>query len=240
VVVILSLVLLTTVAILLWKFVLNQPRGFNTPGGRAPLTVSRDGTKQFKTIRQALQSARGGDVIEIADAIHEENLVVDGKGADVILQAAPGQEVRWVHAGKDAKIPLVYISKAPRFQIKGKGITIDGLIEGQRKVQDLVFITLTSPGLIVEDLQFINIGQNAVRIMNAHGAKDEMIRLNNLSIPGTAADKSGVGVLLDASPTTSPVDNDWIEISEFRGAATPFQVKKRDNPVLGKNVILPN
>src|SRR4029077_1851185 len=126
--------------------------------------------------RQALQSAQAGDVIEIHDVGHEENLVVDQRGADVTLQAAAGINVRWVAAKKDEKTPLIHISKAPGFRLKGQGITLDGMLGAQRKVQTLVFITLASPGLTIEDVCFLNIGQNAVKVMNAQGTKDQFIR----------------------------------------------------------------
>ncbi len=101
----------------------------------AALTVSKDGSKGFKSISQALRSAKPGDVIEIYDAVHEENLLVDAHGADVTLQAAPGMEVRWLadQKKKDDHAPLIHISKAPGFHIKGKGITLDGTLDNNRR-----------------------------------------------------------------------------------------------------------
>jgi serine/threonine protein kinase len=234
---VLTVGLLAIVAILLAKFVLNDP-GVGHVGGRAPLAVSKDGSKAFKTIRQALQSARAGDVIEIHDVVHEESLVVDQRGAEVTLQAAPGTNVRWVPGIKDEKTPLIHISKAPGFRLKGKGITLDGMIDAAHKVRSLVFITLASPGLTVEDVQFINIGQNAVKVMNAQGTKEQFIRLVNLGVPAEVASKGIVGVAFDANPDTLPPINDYIETDEFKGVAIPYHLK--DNTVVGKHVIVPN
>jgi serine/threonine protein kinase len=238
VVAVLSVLLLTTVGVLLWKFVLNQPSGPNTPSGRPPLGVSKDGTKQFKSVQQALRSAQIGDVIELYDAIHEESLRVDPSAGptDVTLQAAPGREVRWVpSATRDEKTPLLSLSQARFFKIKGKGITLDGLIDSGRKVHDLIFITLSSPGLTVEDLQFVNVGENAVKVMNAQGAENQRIRLFNLSVSGNA--EKSVGFYFDANPDTTPAENDYIEINDFRGAATPLKMK--NNLVMGRHVLRP-
>ena len=235
----LTVSLLAIVAILLAKFVLNN-RGSGHAGSRAALlTVSMDNTKGFRTVRQALHAAQAGDVIEIHDAVHEENLMVDLNGADVMLQAAPGVSVRWAPAKKDDKTPLIHISKAPGFRIKGKGITLDGLIDAQHKVQSLVFITLASPGLTIEDVRFINIGQNAVKVMNAQGTKDQFIRFFAQSYRppnGSARLQEWLSAFaFDANPDTSPAFNDYIETNEFRGVTIPIQMK--DNSVVGKNII---
>jgi serine/threonine protein kinase len=234
---VLTVVLVAIVGILLAKFVVNEP-GVVPGGSRVPLTVSRDGSKAFKTIRQALQSARAGDVIEIHDVVHEESLVVDQRGAGVTLQAAPGTNVRWIPGSKDEKTPLIHISKAPGFQLKGKGITLDGMIDAGHRVRSLIFITLASPGLTVEDVQFINIGQNAVKVMNAQGTKQQFIRLINLGVPPEAASNGVVGVAFDANPDTLPPINDYIETGEFKGVTIPYRLK--DNTVVGNHVIMPN
>ena len=233
----LTVALVAIVAILLAKFVFLAGGGGSAHSiGRAPLAVSRDGTKGFKTIRQALQAAQAGDTIEIHDVVHEENLIVDQRGAHVTLRAAPGVSVRWVPAGKDERTPLIHLAKAAGFHIKGKGITFDGMIDATHRVQSLVFITLTSPGLVIEDAQFMNIGQNAVKVMNAQGAPDQFIRLLNLSAPEEAG-KDVIGVALDANPDTTPPVNDYIEIKNFTDVATPFWMK--DDGVAGKNIIRP-
>ena len=76
------------------------------------------------------------------------------------------------------------------------------MIDAGHKVRDLVFITLASPGLTIEDLQFINIGQNAVKVMNAQGAQDQFIRLLNLSAAKDAGGSEVVSVAFDANADT--------------------------------------
>jgi serine/threonine protein kinase len=233
----LTVSLLAIVAILLARFVfMGGGGGAGHSTGRAPLTVSRDGTKGFKTIRQALQAAQAGDTIEIYDVVHEENLVVDQRGAHVTLQAAPGVSVRWVPASKDERTPLVHVAKAPGFHIKGKGIAFDGMIDETHRVQNLIFITLASPGLVIDGASFMNIGKNAVKVMNAQGAPNQFIRLVNLSAPEEAG-KEVIGVALDANPDTTPSVNDYIEVKNFTDVATPFWVK--DDSVVGANIIRP-
>ncbi len=232
VVIALAVLLVAAVAALLVKFVFNQPTDAGTR--HAALTVSKDGSKGFKSISQALRSAKPGDVIEIFDAVHEENLVVDARGADVTLQAAPGLDVRWIpdQKKKDERAPLIHISKAPGFHIKGKGITLDGTLDNDRRTRDLMLITSTSPGLTIEDLQFVNVGQNAVKIMNAQGSKEQPIRLLGLS-----AAKGEAGIAFDANPDVMPPINDYIEINQFRGVEDP--IKMKDASVVGAGVKLP-
>ncbi len=233
VVIILSVLLLGTVTALLLKFA-SVPAVDPRPH-RAPLNVSRDGTKGFRSIKQALRAAHPGDVIEIHGTVHEENLTVDESGLDVTLQAAPGTEVRWLAdpKRKDEKTPLIHIAKAPGFRLRGKGITLDGTIDENTKVRDLILVTLSSPGLTIEDLQFVNVGQNAVKIMNAQGTAEQPIRLLNLAVP----QKDAVAVAFDANPDIAPAINDFVEIDGLRGLATPF--KDRDSALVGANVKRP-
>ena len=234
-VIILGTLLTVTVALLLWVFVINQPAG--TPGQRPPLAVSRDQANRFRSVNQALQAARPGDVIELYDDILEENIIVDEKVRGVTLQAAPGKEIHWVSAHKkDEKVPLIRINKAAAFTLKGKGILLDGLMEQDRKVRDLVLITGFSRGITVEDLAFTNIGKNGILIMNAQGDSQQPIRLANLACRDTAP--VGIaGIALDANAKVRPDTNDYIDIDKptcFPTLATPIFAK--DNTVLGKYV----
>ncbi len=220
------------VMVLVWNFVVNRPT--DTHSARQPLTVSGDGAKHFKTIKQALRAAQPGDVIELFDPVHHENLVVDHGGKGVTIKAAPGVKVRWLSASKDDHLPLIHVSKAPGFQIHGQGITLDGALNGEQKVRDLLFITLSSPGLVIEDLRFAHVGQNAVKIMNVQGTREEPVRLLNLAFAAGDAQKNAVGFYFDADPDTVPPINDYIETTDISGA--PVAYKTKDSGVLGNNI----
>jgi eukaryotic-like serine/threonine-protein kinase len=229
--------LLIAVSILFWKFVLDRPAA--THSVRQPLTVSADGARHFKSIKQALRAAQPGDVVELFDAAYHENLVVDHGGQGVTLKAAPGVSVRWLSASKDAQVPLIHISKAPNFRINGQGIILDGTLNSEQKVRDLLFITLSSPGLTIEDLHFANVGQNAVKIMNVQGTKEQPVRLLNLALAPTAGQKNAVGFYFDADSNTVPPINDYIETTEIKGAPVAFKTKDgkaTDSGVLGNNI----
>ncbi len=227
------------VAFLLWRFVLFQ----TGPGTRVrlPLTVAKDGSKGFKTIRHALHEARSGDIIEIHDDVIEEIVVIDKAVAPhVTLQAAPGKAVTWYSSSKkDEKNPLLFFSKAAGFRIKG--ITLDGTLDAKRKVDDLVLITSYCPGLTLEDLEMRGFGKTAVRIMNAEGEEKNPIRLHNLSITG-GSDQALVGIFFDINVSVLPQFNDWIAISDtctFTDLPAANTVKMKDNTVNNKNVLLP-
>ena len=210
---------------LLWNFVLNRPA--ETQRVRQPLTVSGDGAKHFKTIKQALRAAQPGDVIELFDPVHHENLVVDHGGKGVTIKAAPGVKVRWLSASKDDHLPLIHVSKAPGFQIHGQGITLDGALSGDQKVRDLLFITLSSPGLTIENLHFAHVGQNAVKIMNVQGTREEPVRLLNLAFASGEPQKNAVGFYFDADPDTVPPINDYIETNDMSGASRAIQKQRQ-------------
>lgn len=237
---------LAVVAYLLWQFVLFRPDS-STGSARGPITVARDGSKMFKTIALALRHAKSGEIIELHDELIEESITIDPSrsSAGVTMQAADGKNIFWgPSAKKDEKVPILQFSNARHFRFKGKGITLVGDLDGKRRVQDLVLITGKCEGLILEDLHFKDIGQSAVKIMNAEGTRDNPIRLQNLSTLGGASDKSGAAIIFDVNPDLVRVPrNDWIEVGDgnFEGFTphTAIQVKEPANTVNSKNVILP-
>src|SRR6202041_1574462 len=109
-----------------------------------------------------------GSIIELWDDV-DENVLIDntnGKPTDFTIQAAAGKEIVWRAAGNDPTQPIIRITKAADFKLKGKGILLDGTIDKKRQVNDLIMITSTCPGLIIEDLEFRSFGRSAVFLIN--------------------------------------------------------------------------
>ncbi len=229
------------VLFLLWKFVFTGS-GTTTPL-RTALMVSKDNPKAFRTIKQALRSAQQGDVIELHDEVHEETLAVDPSQGptDVTLQAAAGKEVRWIPAQKgDVKSPLLTLTKAAGFTLKGRGLTLAGTLDKNRRVNDVVFVTSFSRGLTIENATLEGFSGAGVRIMNAKGEKDRLIRLLHLTFAMRPDSKTAYGVHFDANPDVQPQFNDNIEIGGclFHGLAEDNHVNYKDNTVKGTNIVV--
>lgn len=224
-------------------FIINRPESLVTT--RPPLEVTRDAGKanSYRTVAQALRAARAGDVIQLTDPVHIENLVVEQKQnytTDITLQAAPGVEVIWKSGVKDEKAPLVTLQHAKHFKIKGKGLTFDGTLEGSKQVNDLIVINFVAPGLSIEDVTLKAFGRAGINIMNVWGSKDRPVRLHNITAFATAPGKPEAALLFDANPDIiHPQFNDYIEVSDIHVQGSMPATKKKDNTVVGKNISWP-
>src|SRR5262249_49325907 len=187
-----------------------------------------------------LEEARSGDIIELYDEEHFETLVVDpnrGRTA-VTIQAAPGKTVVWKPMDKDPRRPIIALSKARGFVLKGPEITLDGTIDGKSRLNNLVTIFSDCPGLILDDLDFKSFSQAAVVIMNCQGEEGRPVRFRKLR--ASLKDKKQAGLFFNAEPSVMPPFNDYIDIGpdNFPGVdpAIAFQRKDDDNSVNGNNI----
>ncbi len=224
---------------LVWKFVL-AGGGDPVPKVRGPLQVTRDAgvPNSFRTIQAALRTAQPGDVIELCDGLHRENLYVHpSRGAtEVTIQAKSGAEIVWKPAKEDDK-QLIWLSRASGFRIKGKRLTLDGTIDESKKlkIDALIFATGHSPGLRLEDLTLTNFGKYGVHIMNCTGdVKGEWVRLINLSMMMGKGDLPLAAVFFDADPNTQPAKNDAIDISG--GDFQILPIREKHIAVNGPNI----
>lgn len=231
------------IAVILWVFVLRQP-AVPVATARPVLVVTREPTRvhHYKSIQLALRNASRGDVIHIDNEVHEENVYVDpSRGpTEVTLRAVPGKLVSWKSARKDETTPLLSLSKAFGFKLVGTGLTLDGALEGKRRVKDLVSISLLSPDLTVAEVRVENFAEAAIHLMNAAGEANRPIRI--LGITGRA-EPGAAGILFNVSANLiGPSVCDYIEIDDscrFEGLALKDAVKKREKGVVGTNIKLP-
>jgi eukaryotic-like serine/threonine-protein kinase len=229
---------LIVLVVLLWRF---YPRSATVPPtGRAKLLVTRDAGKAntYRTIQLALRQAQMGDIIELLDDELKENVTVEvgpGKAsADITLQAAAGVNVHWLAARKDE--PLLKLTRAAGFRLKGQGITLDG----EKKVRDLITISLQSPGLTLDDAILQGYSRSAIAIVNGAGEAGKPIRLRRLNVLGAGAGRPAL--FLDANPAVESVPfDDYIEVTDLHveGLDLGRAVQKKDNTVTGNNLVLP-
>jgi hypothetical protein len=208
---------------------------------RKPLLVTRHGGHgTFASVQQALVSAREGDVIELLDEVHEENLVVAAAktATRVTLQAQPGKSVLWTcRKGGQAK-ELLLISGADGFHLKGKGITLDG--KGQ--VAKLVVLTAGCPGTTLEGLILKGFTQSAIRIVNCAGSRTHPVRIRDVTAVTGAGEKPAAAIFFDARPDITPPVNEFIEINDgcrFLGMPHQDAIRRAKVDVTGRDVRLP-
>jgi serine/threonine protein kinase len=234
------LVFLSGVSFAVWQVLSKQRSGGDTPTGRPPRIVSKDSpsARSYRSIREALSNARPGDVIELADERHVENLTIDpSRTTAVTIQAKPGLDVVWSPATKD--LPLLHLTSARGFKLKGKGLTLDGTVRGQT-VENLITIQLHCPGLVLEDAHLQGFSRRGIQIMNCWGEKGNPVRLSGLAIHG---ERAQAAIYLDATPQIQqPPYNDFIDIDSscrFPGFAEDRAILRRDNTVHGSHITRP-
>ena len=219
--------------------------------GPTKLIVSRDPNRKnvYSTIQQALLNAESDSIIELSDDTYTENVTVESspsQRANITLQAAAGKkEIVWRSSKTDPNRPILRISKAADFKLKGNGIILDGTLDEKKKksVNDLVMISSESPGLIIEDLQFKHFARSAIFVVNAAGTLERPIQLTRLMSFTDNNEKPIAAIFFDANPKMTPTPNDHIVIedSNFHGIlpkkAIQADPKKKD--ILGDNVRWP-
>jgi len=214
---------------------------FRSSGGatvRRQLIVTRDVSKpnHYASITRALEDASPGDVIELRDELHEENLMLDPNRnlpTQVTIQAAAGVTVVWKPKYKNENSPLLNATRARGLVVKG--ITFDGTIDDKHKVKDLVRIVSECPGLVLENLEFKNFGRTALTVVNCAGDPDNPIRLTDLRAAGPSPEPTYAPFYFNAIPQARPEKNDYIEITGIDPAA----LRTKDRTVNGDNVSWP-
>jgi hypothetical protein len=232
--------LLVVTGLLVYAF-----RNGSATNSKKPLNVTKDADKpnSYRSILQALRAAQPGDVIVLHDAEHFENLLIEPRmkdiTTDVTIQVAPGKEVVWKPFRREESVPLLTLQGARNFKIHGRGLTFDGAIDDKKRVQNLIVLNFTSPGLAIEDATLKGFGRSAVNVVNVFGSKEKWVRLANLHTISAAPEQPQAGLLFEANEQVQPPFNDFIEIVDVRTDGVKEGIKKAENTVVGKNVVWP-
>jgi serine/threonine protein kinase len=233
-------VLVVVVGVGLWLYSIFTSLGVNGQARPRLLVSAQEAGKPgvYKSVQAALRVAQKDDIIEIADESIEENIFQEFNprhSMEVTIQAAPGKSIIWRSARKDPNQPIIRLSGASFFKLKGEGITFDGNLAGKEKVKDLVFVLSSSEGLTLEGAQFKNFGRSAVCIMNAAGNVEFPMRFNGLTALTPPADKDGSMFYIDAQPNMRIKQVDYIEITDVRAPGLAReQIWREENGALGR------
>jgi serine/threonine protein kinase len=231
-----AFVVLAIVGTAIWWFV--QPAAVPVRKERTPQTllVTRDESKPkaFRSIEHALRHAKPGDTIQLADEVHKENLTLI-KTKDISIQAAPGKEVLWTSfVQNDPATPLIYANNCENVHIVGKGITLDGALDGGKKANHLIHIAMESPNVSIEDLKLRNFANAGILMTNAAGQESKPIKLARIEGESKGAPQ---GIYLDANKDVRPPINDFIEAVNIRFEGVGTAIKSKSPEVLGKNIV---
>jgi hypothetical protein len=233
-----SMAFVGVVAVVGGIYIIMTRRGADpVPQTRAPLQVSAK-KGHYHTIAEAVKAAKDRDVIELADELHAESLELT-KPRAITIQAKPGVKVVWVPTKPGE--PLLRLQNAKNVHLNGKNLTLDGHVQGKKgvRVENLINIEYTCPGLILEDVQLQGFSKYGVAITNCAGSKEQPVRLVNLHIVG---DRAEAAIYFNAFPNNRPEKNSFIHVEsscKFSGFDAGPAVSRRDNQVIDEDVIVP-
>ncbi len=179
---------------------------------RPPLKVTRHATGEgiYRSVREALQSARPGDRIVLLDREHRERLRVEG-AEGVRIEPADGVPVVW-------KPPTLREDVTPILQVANvRGLVIRGIkFHGEDHLPRLITLTGYCPDLTLENLTLEGFQKVGVAITNCSGEPGHPVRL--LGITGRAGkEQPEAGIRFQANnPRVRPAENDLFVVKDCR------------------------
>ncbi len=152
----------------------------------AVLKVSHSGEPgTFPNIQMALLKAQPGDHIQVCEEVWEDALQLtgdDGLGRDVTLESglANGKPVQW-------RLPRSHKEDQPLVKLSGfTGLTIKGFVfDGQDRVQDLIVLSGSCPGLTLEDLHLKGFQRSALVLHDCKGSSDQPVSVYRVRVAPT-------------------------------------------------------
>jgi hypothetical protein len=219
----------------------------NLPASASTLYVqanSKDGA--YPTWTQAVRMAKPGYRIVVRDPIIEwDGGVIEPRAIPDNLTIEPdvGKIVRWRLKPGIPPRAMLRLSNL-------KGFTLRGFIfDGEGRVQDLIALSGTCPGLTLEGLTLKGFDRSAISITNCQGSGDHPVRIMGLQIEAQPAKpvESAFSFAISKDIPSIPL-NQHIHISDIRldqgtnftkGLVQPSGPDVLDKLIDRKTVILP-
>ncbi len=200
------------------------------PGDNDPriLTVGRrDPKAMYQRVKEALDNVKEGQRIVILDSIWEEELTITHemgrrvKGVTIEGSGTPG--TTWEFPAGQPKNKMIQIQGAA-------GLTIRNLnFKGNKDTNVGIIISGACAGLVLEDLTFSDLREQAIRFDNCHGADDSPVIVQRCQIVGNRSFlSSAMGILFQANSSVDnpkPI-NEFITIRDKRIEGTFSQDNK--------------
>ncbi len=162
--------------------------------GREPLRVDPNGdAKSFRRIQDAVNKANANDHILLMADVVEAGVQVARK-ENLVIESAPGRKAVWKcpDATKDNRMLLV--ENAPGFELK------DVVLDGAQKVDSLITLFASCPGLKLSGLDLTNFKQYGINVVSCDGAEGRPVLLSGLHF--TTANASQTGLYFTFTPST--------------------------------------
>jgi serine/threonine-protein kinase len=197
-----------------WLWSAEEDEPVERPAAR--LVVGDPGAHEgsvFATVREALAVARPGDHVVVVKEVLEEQLVLAdgalGKGVTLEAAAPSGRPVVWrpPHALADSS-RLIELAGAGGLVLKGF------VLDGGRRVQDLVVLSGPCPGLRLEDLHLRGFGRSAVCLRSCAGTGAQPVRL--LRLRTTTEAEAPAALVFESRPDRLPPLNEHVEVRDGR------------------------
>ncbi len=203
---------------------------------RPALRVSRDASVGYRSINQALQSAKPGDRIILLDPEYREQVRLQGpKYRDIHIEADPKVAVVW-KAPVNTPHSLLVLDDVSGVHVKG--ITFNG----EDRVDKLVRLGGSCPGVTLEKVTLEGFTRSALSIANCAGDPKRPVEVRDLVVRAPAQGAESA-VLFGGSPKMRPARNDHIRFSgcRFEGVykASAVQLPDAKSGLMGKDVHLP-
>lgn len=228
--------LLVLAGFLVWMAVPRKPlEVVPTPITRPPLFVSHSGkdvsraisevmgkgsdkehtsypaTQPFRTISEAISRANDKDRIVALDDV-EEQLELTGSEKELVIEPAPGKTLIWRFPRNVASGTQLLALNGVR-HLRIRGFTFDG----SNRVDRIVTITGSSPGLKLQDVHLRGFRYSAIVMANAAGTPHEPITFDHVHVQAPASERKEAAVMLLADArVASPKVNDHITFDDCR------------------------
>jgi serine/threonine protein kinase len=150
------------------------------------LKVSHSGEPgTFPNIPTALLKAQPGDRIQICEEVWEEALQLtgdDGLGREVSIESGlpNGKPVQW-------RLPGAHKEDQPLLKLSGfTSLAIRGcVLDGQDRVQNLIVLSGSCPGLTLEDLHLKGFRRSALCFRDCQGGTDQPLSVHRIRVTPT-------------------------------------------------------
>ncbi|HEX4589279.1 MAG TPA: serine/threonine-protein kinase [Gemmataceae bacterium] len=149
--------------------------------GRLFVAGSKGGSRAdvFPTLTAALEKANAGQTITVLVPRIDESLTINSRLAGIHIESGlpPGQLIHWrPPADASADMPLLRLDSVGPAVIKGFDF------DGANRLNVVLNVTGTCPGLRLEDLYLTDAGKRAIVFSGASAAKDRPVTLERVRI----------------------------------------------------------
>jgi eukaryotic-like serine/threonine-protein kinase len=182
---------------LLLRFGILGPKASSPPHEPVVLKVSHSGEPgTFPNIQMALLKAQPGDRILVTEEIWEEALQLtgdDGLGREVSIEGGlpSGKPVQW-------RLPRSHKEDQPLLKLSGfSSLAVRGFVlDGQDRVQNLIVLSGSCPGLTLEDLHLKGFQRSALCFRDCKGSSDMPMSVHRVRVTPTR--EAGSALTFDA------------------------------------------